>query len=349
MKILMLDRSIGFDPDDVVSRPLGARQRGFIALAEAFAARGHEVVARRADGACTTHNGVRWDVLANDDAPAFGDALPDRILAWRDPLLLDTRSVAEDGQRWLWYDGGLARLDDNACRMALLSSLARLIFTDPVQQERYHNDLGFVPRLIAPGACPAFVAAGNEHIAVADREPVAITVAGWNDGLADIVRIWCEEIAVKPVDARLEIYSAALASGLAGQENDVPDALLNLVRDALSDGVRVCMPLSEQEMATRMAKARVFLHHGAVKNRDDHTGMWLCDALAAGTPVVSFGGIANARIENGRNGYIVPDAAAYGNLVAQMLGDDAFFAGQSEAARNGRREWLNVAADLEKL
>ncbi len=345
----MLDRSIGFDPEDVVSRPLGARQRGFIALAEAFATRGHEVVARRADGARTTLNKVRWELLADDEKPAFGDALPDRILAWRDPLLLDSRPVANDGQRWLWYDGGLARLDDNGCRMALLSSLARLIFTDPVQQDKYHNDLGFVPRLIAPGACRTFVAAGNDHIAVADRAPVAITVAGWNDGLDELVRIWCEEIAVKPTDARLEIYSAALADALAGYESDVPDALVDLVRDALSDGVRVCTPLHEHEMANRMAKARVFLHHGAVKNRVDHAGMWLCDALAAGTPVVSFGGVANARIANGRNGYIVPDAAAYGNLVAQMLGDDAFFAAQSEAARNGRREWLNVAADLEKL
>ncbi|AUG53719.1 hypothetical protein CSC3H3_14095 [Thalassospira marina] len=348
MKILMLDRSIRFEPEDIVTRPLGARQRGFIALAEAFAARGHEVLARRLDGAYITRNGVRWGQLA-DEAPAFGDALPDRILAWRDPLLLDARPVAEDGQRWLWYDGGLARLDENECRMALLTSLARIIFTDPRQRDGYHNDLGFIPRLIAPGASPAFVAAGNDHIAVADREPVAITVAGWNDGLADIVRIWCEEIAVKPAHARLEIYSAALANALAGQESNVPDVLVNLVRDALGDGVRVCMPLSEQDMAARMAKARVFLHHGGNRFNGDHAGTWLCDALAAGTPVVSFGGIAEARIENGRNGYIVPDDAAYGNLVAQMLGDDAFFAGQSEAARNGRREWLNVAADLEKL
>lgn len=348
MKILMLDRSIGFDPDDITARPLGARQRGFIALAEAFVARGHDVVARRSGGTYVTYHGVRWGLL-DDSAPAFGTQLPDRILAWRDPLLLDDRPVAEDGQRWLWFDGDVARLDQNDARMALLSSLARLIFTDPRQRDRYHNDLGFIPRMIAPGACPAFVGAGNDHLSVGAREPVAISVAGWNDGIDHLIRIWCDEIAVKPVNARFEIYSAALSHALAGQESSVPDVLVNLVRDALSDGVRVCMPLAESEMAAKVAGARVFLHHGATKTTHDHAGTWLCDALAAGTPVVSFGGVAKARIDNGRNGYIVPDDAAYGNLVAQMLGDDAFFAGQSEAARNGHREWLNVAADLEKL
>ncbi|OSQ38371.1 hypothetical protein TMES_10955 [Thalassospira mesophila] len=348
MKILMLDRSIGFEPDDVTARPLGARQRGFIALAEAFVARGHDVVARRSSGAYVTHNGVRWGLL-DDGAPAFGDALPDRILAWRDPLLLDNRPVAEDGLRWLWYDGDVLRLDQNDARMALLSSLARLVFTDPRQREHYHNDLGFIPRMIAPGACPAFVAAGNNHIAVDTREPVAISVAGWKDGIDALIRVWCDEMPVKPANARFEIYSAALSNALAGLDSPVPDVLVNLVRDAMSDGVRICMPLAENEMAEKIATARVFMHHGTTKTTRDHAGTWLCDALAAGTPVVSFGGVAEARVDNGRNGYIVPDDAAYGNLVAQMLGDDAFFAGQSEAARNGRREWLNVAADLEKI
>jgi hypothetical protein len=248
MKILMLDRSIGFDPDDITARPLGARQRSFIALAEAFVGRGHDVVARRSGGTYVTYHGVRWGLL-DDSAPAFGAQLPDRILAWRDPLLLDDRPVAGDGQRWLWFDGDVARLDQNDARMALLSSLARLIFTDPRQRDRYHNDLGFIPRMIAPGACPAFVAAGNDHLSVNAREPVAISVAGWNDGIDHLIRIWCDEIAVKPVNARFEIYSAALSHALAGQESSVPDVLVNLVRDALSDGVRVCMPLAESEMA----------------------------------------------------------------------------------------------------
>jgi len=35
--------------------------------------------------------------------------------------------------------------------------------------------------------------------------------------------------------------------------------------------------------------------------------------------------------------------------VMQLLADRQIFASQSEAARNSRREWLNVAGELEKL
>jgi glycosyltransferase involved in cell wall biosynthesis len=348
MKILMLDRSIGFDPTDISVRPLGARQRGFIALAEAFAARGDEVVARRFDGAYVRHNGVTWGQL-DDAVPPFGDALPDRILAWRDPGLLDDRPVASDGQRWLWYDGDVRKLDENAARMSLLMSHARLIFTDTAQQDRYNNDLGFIPRMVAPGACPSFVAAGNRHIAIADRVPVAVTVTGWKDGLDHLIRIWCDALPAREDDMQLEIYSAVLFDALKGEETRLPDALVDLAREAISHGVRVRMPLCETDMAEKIASARAFLHYGKGSGARDHAGTWLCDALAAGTPVVSFGGIAHARVENGRTGYIVPDDAAYGNLTAQLLKDNGFFAGQSEAARARHREWLNVAADLEKL
>ena len=105
--------------------------------------------------------------------------------------------------------------------------------------------------------------------------------------------------------------------------------------------------MSERRMAQRMAQARAFLHHG--KFGRDYVGQWIYDALSVGTPVVSYGGIAKVRIENGQTGYIVPDEAAYGNLVVQLLGDDAFFTRQSEAARNSRREWAAMAAELEKL
>ena len=60
-------------------------------------------------------------------------------------------------------------------------------------------------------------------------------------------------------------------------------------------------------------------------------------------------GLPRRGFENGKTGYIVPDETAYGNLVMQLLADRQIFASQSEAARNSRREWLNVAGELEKL
>ncbi|MDP2696763.1 glycosyltransferase [Thalassospira sp.] len=348
----MLDRSIGFDPDDRTARPLGARQRGFIALAEGFAALGHRVEARRAGGADLDLNGVAWRQIDSDAAPFDGLGM-DRVLAWRDPVLLAHSSIVRGAGCWLWFDGDVALLDDAGARLTMLSHKARLFFPDKRQKSAFADDLAIAARVTAPGACPAFVAAGQDHTGFAARQPVAVTVAGWQDGLVDIIATWNDHVLRGTDDTVLEVYSADLCDALAGLESPVSDAVADLVRDSLGKGVRVCKPMAEQDMATRIAGARAWLHHGKGKGKGatahDHVGQWLCDALAAGTPVVSFGGIANDRLENGRTGYIVPDAPAYGNVVTQLLGDKTFFDSLSAAACKDVRVWQDVAADLEKF
>ncbi|RCK04187.1 hypothetical protein TH5_21155 [Thalassospira xianhensis MCCC 1A02616] len=346
MKILMLDRSIGFDPKDREARPLGSRQRGFIALAEALVARGHKVEARRNGGIDLDHHGAAWRQL-DSAMPPFGGDPVDRVLVWRDAELLRHPSIPEGSDCWLWFDGMASDLNADKARLALLETGAQVIFTHEDQGKAFDGDTAKRPIVIAPGACPAFAMASNMHWAFESREDLAVTVANSKTGIAQIIRIWSAYVAPKVPGAILEIYASDLFSAMAGENDDVSEELVDMVRDNIDKGVRVCHPMPEADMAERIATARAFLHHGKYGN--DQVGQWIYDALAAATPVVSYGGIAKTRVENGKTGYIVPDETAYGNLVMQLLADRQIFASQSEAARNSRREWLNVAGELEKL
>ncbi|OSQ49588.1 hypothetical protein TALK_04470 [Thalassospira alkalitolerans] len=346
MKILMLDRSIGFDPKDREARPLGSRQRGFIALAEALVARGHKVEARRNGGIDLDHNAVAWRQL-DSAMPPFGGDPVDRVLVWRDAELLRHPSIPDGVDCWLWFDGLAPELNADKARLALLETGALVIFVHEDQGKAFDGETAKRPVVIAPGACPAFAMASNMHWAFESRDDLAVTVANSKTGIAQIIRIWSAYVAPKAPDAVLEIYAADLFSAMAGETDDVSDELVDMVRENIDKGVRVCRPMPEGDMAERVANARVFLHHG--KYGHDQVGQWICDAQAAATPVVSYGGVAKARVENGKTGYIVPDETAYGNLVTQLLSDRQIFASQSEAARSSRREWLDVAGALEKL
>ncbi len=346
MKILMLEQSIGFDPKDREARPLGTCQRAFIALAEALVARGHKVEARRNGGIDKDASGVAWRQLDAELPPFGGDAV-DTVIVWRDPALLSHPSVPAGATIVLWFDGDPGRLNADEVSLVLQEKKVQVIFSDDAQAKAFDAELAKKPIVVKPGATSAFTMASNMHWAFESRDELAVTVANTKTGIAQIIRIWDAYVAPKAPKAILEVYAYDLFSAMAGENDDVSEDIIDLVRGAIDKGVRVLHPKPEADMAETVANARVFLHHG--KYGTDHVGQWIVDALGAATPVVSYGGIARNRIEDGKTGYIVPDESAYGNITTQLLTDRSFFASQSEAARNDRREWIHVAGELEKL
>src|SRR6185312_492835 len=62
--VVMADDGIAFDGATAEVGPLGGAETAFVALAEALAARGHEVEARSNCAAPVQHNGVNWAPLA---------------------------------------------------------------------------------------------------------------------------------------------------------------------------------------------------------------------------------------------------------------------------------------------
>src|SRR5256714_14588592 len=61
--IVMADDGIAFDGATAAMGPLGGAETAFVALAEALAARGHQVEARSHCRETLCHNGVSWAPL----------------------------------------------------------------------------------------------------------------------------------------------------------------------------------------------------------------------------------------------------------------------------------------------
>ncbi|MCC9620201.1 glycosyltransferase family 1 protein [Thalassospira sp. MA62] len=346
MKILMLDHSIGFDPKDREVLPLGTTQRAFIALAEALVARGHQVEARRNGGIAKDMHGVAWRLL-DATLPPFGGDGVDTVIVWRDPHLLNHASIPENAKVVLWFDGDPTLLGEDEIHLAIQEKTVQVVFTDEAQLAALDMELTKKPMVVAPAATTSFVMASNMHWAFESRDERAVTVANTKTGLAQIVRIWDAYVAPKAPDAVLEVYAYDIYTAIAGQNESVSSDVVDMIAAAMSKGIKILHPKPEKEMADIVANSRAFLHHG--KYGSDHAGQWIVDALGAATPVVSYGGIARSRVEDGKTGYIVPDEAAYGNITCQLLTDRDFFTSQSEATRNERREWIHVAGELEKL
>src|SRR5205823_4100427 len=61
--VVMADDGIAFDGATAEAGPLGGAETAFVALAEAWAARGHQVEVRNGCVAPLTHKGVHWAPL----------------------------------------------------------------------------------------------------------------------------------------------------------------------------------------------------------------------------------------------------------------------------------------------
>ena len=75
--VVMADDGIAFDGATAEAGPLGGAETAFVALAEAFAARGHHVMARSRCSAPLSHGGVDWAPLAAGTATVVWDGRDD--------------------------------------------------------------------------------------------------------------------------------------------------------------------------------------------------------------------------------------------------------------------------------
>src|SRR5712671_5210105 len=64
--VVMADDGIAFDGVMAETAPLGGAETAFVALAEALAARGHQVEARSRCLMAVVHKGVRWSPLSGE-------------------------------------------------------------------------------------------------------------------------------------------------------------------------------------------------------------------------------------------------------------------------------------------
>lgn len=336
MRFCFLDNSFdykGLSPD---RRALGGAEKALFGLSGALAARGHEVIVANRTTRSFEHNGVDWVPLES----VVGQPV-DVSVAFRAPALLGLTSAHRD---FLWITSSPDYLDHPAVSSQLLKTGAGLLFSGPVQRHRWY---GQQPAWIMPvGLRAPFLGRGSGR--TVPVFPVAVVTTHPRRGLDRLLYIWCTQIRPAVPAARLLVLSRCLGGG---REN-VPVALESLFRrleDLAPDGVEVCCPPGDSDMAALWSRARVHLYPAF----DDDVCCWtLAESQACGVPAVagSAGG-ASDRVDNGMTGYCVPDDAALAGVTVQILQDDGVFANLSAAAGapSRHRSWDDAAVFLETL
>lgn len=357
MNIVMFDDSVPFDGFTASTKPLGGAEKAFAALAGALAKAGHSVTAINRCKHALMADGARWRPL-DGNRPSEADVL----IALRDPELLG--GVRRVDTRILWVPGDPKYLG-NAHNADLLASFApRLLFVTARQAEAYGGRLSGI--VVPPGVNKSFFPERKEsdpypdanHPAIPldepekDEEPEgpppphAITTTHPLHGLTNILELWRGRIHPEKPDAKLTVYSSALAKGVAGEDvSDAVKPVLELIRSCQDANVEVSAPKGDRTMADAYRRSRVHLYPGHEK---DFACWTLRDSQAVGVPAVArgLGGVEDV-VDNGKTGFIVPDDDAFANVALQLLSDDDAYSSLHEAASaTERRKTWAAAADI---
>ena len=340
-RVVMADDGIAFDGHSLGEGPLGGAETAFISLAEALAARGHDVAIRNNCARPGRVNGVDW-------APLEG-APPDpcdMYIANRGDGLLALMPDAARTVFWIHNPAGYL------LKWRYLSKLWRL--RPPIVfSGRYHADSypGWAPsggRIEIPyGISEVFRDADPPATPPAPR---AVFTSSPLRSLDWLLELWAVVIRPAVPNAELHVFSGPATYGAHGDARAARMApVLERAAELAPQGVVLRAPLAKAELARELGQARALLYRG-------DPGETFClavgEAQAAGVPaVVQDIGCVAERIADRETGFVAGDDHAFADAAIALLTDDDLWRRHSAAAVAGQRRWgwPEAAAAFERL
>ncbi|MBI3446528.1 MAG: glycosyltransferase [Magnetospirillum sp.] len=336
MHITLVDDSIPFDGYSASSRPLGGAEKAFASLPGALARLGHDVhVFNRCRWGMYVE-GAQWETFEGKK-PARTDVL----IAFRKPTLLEF--IRQTGKRVLWFTGP-GRLLNRPATAEMIDTHKPLLLLCAEAQARELKIKGASAALLPMAVRPDFLA-GEVRT---QQPPRAMVTTHPSHGLDWLLDLWIGRIRPLAPNAELHVHSMTLASAAEG--GTIDEALRPLAQKAIAaaaHGVVINRPQGDYLMSEALREARVHLFPG---HADDMGAFTLMESQACGCPAVLRPlGAAPERVSDGITGYVAPDDAAFANLAAMLLNDDAVHASMSEAAKTQwkSRSWDGAAAALQ--
>jgi glycosyltransferase involved in cell wall biosynthesis len=336
----MADDGIAFDGAMAETAPLGGAETAFVALAEALAARGHQVEARNRCRAAVVHKGVRWMPVSRD-APQTCDL----FIANRSHRVIGL--VRRAGRRLFW-------LHNPAPYLKKLRNLWRLAYHHPtlVVTGAYHA--ATIPRWLPCEGCEIIPYGVLDRFRTAlPREPPpprAIFTSNPLRGLDWLLDLWVERIRPAVPQAELHIYAGGAVYGLTGTPRAQRiDEVLTRADALTASGVRRFPPVGRKALVTALSGARVMLYRG---DPGETFCLALAEAQAMGVPaVVEPLGSTPERVIDGVTGRVAEDDDAFVAAAVALLCDDELWRRWHLAALERQRglSWDAVAARFEAL
>lgn len=335
-RILFLDDSFPFDGETARDRPLGGVQTATVALAEALAARGHQVTALTRGGRTVRCKGVAWEALTAGPGPAA-----DLVVANRHPALFE---VARAARRVLWLHNPAAYLRKPRFLLPLLRYRPVPVFLGRTHAGTAPGWLPLRPAQILPlGVERPFL-----ETAPADSPPPpkAVFLSNPRRGLPWLIDLWRRAIRPAVPGAELHVFAGRQTYGDAA--DPALDAALGGIGALRDEGVVLRPPLAKAALATELATARALLYRG---DPGETFCLVAAEARAMGVPVITAGvGALTERVADGVTGAVRPDPNAFADAAVSVLTDDSLWQSWHEGALKARQDagWDRVAERWER-
>ena len=340
-RVVMADDGIAFDGHSLGEGPLGGAETAFISLAEALAARGHDVAIRNNCPRPGKVNGVDWAPLEN--------GLPntcDMYIANRGNRLIGLMPGAARTVFWIHNPANYL------LKWRYLSPLWRLrpaiVFSG-----RYHANSypGWAPsgeRIEIPyGISEVF-----RTVTPPDKPPAPRAVFTSNPlrSLDWLMELWAVLVRPAVPGAELHVFSGPTTYGAHGDARTAQMApVLDKARALASRGVVLRPPIAKEDLARELVAARVLPYRG-------DPGETFClavgEAQAAGVPaVVQDIGCVAERVVDRETGFVAGDDRAFADATIALLSDDDLWRRQSAQALALQRRWgwSEAASAFERL
>lgn len=339
-RVVMADDGIAFDGMTAKTGPIGGAETAFVALAEALAARGHEVEVRNHCRAPLRHKGVGWAPLESG-MPAECDL----YIGNRGHRVIGLGRSVRRRLFWLHNPAQYLRKPRVAWRLAWYRPT--LVVTGT-----YHAQT--VPRWVPRAGCEIIPYGVLERFRQAEERPppppVAVFTSNPLRGLDWLLDLWVRHIAPAVPLAELHVYAgAAVYGGSVGKHTSRLEAGLARAGTLPQSRVFRHAPVGREALAGVLAAARVMLYRG---DPGETFCLALAEAQAMGVPaVVQPLGSVGERVADGVSGRIAATDGEFADAAIAALRDDDLWLRWHRGALAGRRglSWDAVAARYEAL
>lgn len=346
MRIVMADDGIRFDGQVKSEKPLGGAETAFAELAEALAARGHDVCAHTRCQTELTWKNVRWLPL-DDSRPDLG--VPDRAdlyIANRSNHLIGLCPKAQ--KSIFWIHNPARYLLKWRYQWPLLRRRPIIVFSGQSHLSTYPGWAFDGGRAIIPyGISPLFL---GEQERTRPPGPRAIFLSNPLRSLDWLLNVWAERIFPRVPDGELHLFAGAAIYGAVGAAKaDKMAPILKRAEKLADRGVMLRGPMPKPRLVEEIRQARTFLYRG-------DPGETFCNA-AAETQAMGLPGVIEdiacmkERIIDGETGYVVKGEHLFAERAVALLTNDALWRDMHRAALAKQRlwDWPKAAEAFEAL
>lgn len=340
-QIVIADHSLDFDGESLRAGPLGGAESAVIEMAEALAARGHDVSVHNKCSRPRRLYGVDWKQLS-DGVPESCDLYVANRSDWLIPLAPGAR------RRAFWIHNPAGYL----MKWRYLSRLWRfrptMIFLGSYHLGTYPRWAPGGERVIIPLAVPVLFRQAQPP--ETPPPPRAIFASNPLRGLDWLLSVWCARIRPASPNAELHLFTGPSTYGATGaaKAEEMSPVLQRALRLA-DDGVVLRGPVPKARLVEEMAQSRAMLYRG---DRNETFCLAVAEAQAAGVPcVVQDFGSMSERVIDGETGFVARDDAGFAENAARLLNDDDLWRRQSDACIAKQRGWTwdDAACAMERL